>query len=783
MTQHLNQENNHLPLTPHKVFMVDDSMTSCLCVQELVENEAGVEFQYCTKGQEALSAISQFHPTVILQDLVMTDADGFELLRQYRKESGAKNIPVIIYSGEDDPKIKVKAFSLGASDFIQKGNDPEELLARLLYHSRRYQSLTQAESSQAGLKLPTKHTVKVFMVDESQFACKVVGLMFANEENVSFSCCTDPAKAISRAEEFLPTVIIQSLSLDDFAGMGLLKTFRTAPSTKDVPIIILSGTQDTKIKVQALESGANDYILKSAEKSELVSRVKSHSSEYYNLMRSHFSQTQADVDAVSVAVKVLMIDDSKFFCATVGQMLGTERNIDFHCCTEPKQAFDMARELSPTVILLDLEMPELTGFDLLTIFRDDPYTSDIPVIVLSGTTTSAIKAKAFTYGANDYMEKKMDKIELISRIQYHSRGYINSVRLKDSIQELLEAHKRLELQGKFIRKTFGRYLSDEIVSSILESPDGLELGGELREISIMMSDLRGFTSLSEALPPEDVLAILNNYLLTMTDILQSQGGTIDEFIGDAILAMFGAPHTRHDDAERAVSCAVAMQLAMTQVNEWNRKHGYPEVSMGIGVHTGAVVVGNIGSEKRSKYGIVGKNVNLTSRIESYTVGGQILVSVQTLDACGPILRVDSMLEVMPKGVSEPITLYEIGGIGGRHHLYLPEKKGGIIQRLVSPLPMKITVLEGKHGGTQCHEALLTAINGRDGEMVCALPLERMANIKGSLFNESGDLMSDGLYAKILEVPVEGSSSFRINFTFVPIEAAQFLDMLEGKTEQ
>lgn len=782
MPQDQNQHNSNQPITPHKIFMIDDSVMNCLCIQELVERVNRVEFQYCVKGQEALSVISQFHPSVILLDLIMPDADGFELLRQYRKDPVAKNIPVIIFSGENDPKIKVKAFSLGASDYIQKGDDPEELVARLLYHSRRYLDLAPADSCQLDLKLPTKHTVKVFMVDESQFACKIVGQMFANEENVSFSSCTDPAKAILRAEEFMPTVIIQSLSLDDFAGMGLLKTFRAAPGTRDVPIIILSGTQDTKIKIQALECGANDYILKSAEKSELISRVKIHSSEYYNLLRSRFSQTQTEVDTANIPVKVLMIDDSKFFCTTVGHMLSNERNIVFHFCTEPKLAFDITRELAPTVILLDLEMPELTGFDLLSIFRDNPYTFDIPVIVLSGTTTSAIKAKAFTSGANDYMEKKMDKIELISRIQYHSRAYLNSVRLKDSIQELLEAHKRLELQGNFIRKTFGRYLSDEIVSSILESPDGLELGGEQREITIMMTDLRGFTSLSESLPPEDVLAILNNYLLTMTDILQNGGGTIDEFIGDAILAMFGAPHIRDDDAERAVSCAVAMQLAMATVNKWNREHGYPDVAMGIGVHTGTVVVGNIGSVKRSKYGIVGKNVNLTSRIESYTVGGQILVSAQTLDACGPILRVDSTLEVMPKGVSEPITLYEIGGIGGGHNLYLPEKKEGNIRRLAAPLPMKITVLEGKHGGALCHEALLVAVDGRDGEMECALPLERMVNIKGTLFDESGGFMNDGLYAKVLELPPDGSGSFRINFTFLPVEAARFLDEQERQPE-
>ena len=132
----------------------------------------------------------------------------------------------------------------------------------------------------------------------------------------------------------------------------------------------------------------------------------------------------------------------------------------------------------------------------------------------------------------------MDKVELGSRIRYHTRGYINSRRLQESITDLLEARKRLEIQRNFIRKTFGRYLSDEVVGNILDTPEGLELGGEKRAITILMSDLRGFTSLSERLPPEDVLSIINNFLLVMTDILMKYHGTIDEFIGDAILAMF-----------------------------------------------------------------------------------------------------------------------------------------------------------------------------------------------------------------------------------------------------
>ncbi|HUV12452.1 MAG TPA: adenylate/guanylate cyclase domain-containing protein, partial [Acidobacteriota bacterium] len=171
--------------------------------------------------------------------------------------------------------------------------------------------------------------------------------------------------------------------------------------------------------------------------------------------------------------------------------------------------------------------------------------------------------------------------------------------------------------------------------------------------------------------------------------------TIDEFISDAILVIFGAPFLRPDDPQRAVACAVEMQLAMEGVNHRFQELGYPEVEMGIGINTGEVVVGNIGSSKRSKYGVVGHHVNLTSRIESYTVGGQIYVSKNTLDRCGSILRVDGEMEVMPKGVDHEITIYDIGGIGGDFNVSLPERIAEEFVALEPPLLVDAWVVDGK----------------------------------------------------------------------------------------
>jgi class 3 adenylate cyclase len=224
-----------------------------------------------------------------------------------------------------------------------------------------------------------------------------------------------------------------------------------------------------------------------------------------------------------------------------------------------------------------------------------------------------------------------------------------------------------------IKDTFGRYLTQEVVKRLLDSKDGLELGGEIRELSIMMSDLRGFTALTSTMQPEQVIRFLNRYLGKMVDIILDHRGIIDEIIGDGILAFFGAPEALENHPELAVACALKMQLAMTEINAQNEADGLPHLEMGVAVNTGEVVVGNIGSEKRAKYGAVGAQVNFTGRVESFTVGGQILISKGAYERLSEKLDVKQILEVEMKGVPGKVKLYDVRGLAGPHGAYLTER--------------------------------------------------------------------------------------------------------------
>lgn len=344
------------------------------------------------------------------------------------------------------------------------------------------------------------------------------------------------------------------------------------------------------------------------------------------------------------AGSILVVDDNAMNRDMLSRRL-TRRGHTVACAEDGQAALAMLDEGAFDLVLLDIMMPGISGIEVLTRIRETRDAAELPVIMATAKDEQADIVGALDLGANDYVTKPLEFPVVLARV---------NVQL-----QLKAANAALEQRNEFIRSVFGRYLTDEIVDTVLDSPTGLALGGERREITILMADLRGFSSFASHRDPADVMTMVNHFLSVMTDVILRHGGTIDEFIGDAVLALFGAPRPLVDHARRAVDCATQMQRAMDEVNALNRAKDLPEVEIGVGVHTGEVIVGNIGSERRTKYGVVGDAVNLTSRIESFTRGGQVLVSEQTFRACGGAVTAREEFTVRPKGYDREISLFEI----------------------------------------------------------------------------------------------------------------------------
>ena len=345
--------------------------------------------------------------------------------------------------------------------------------------------------------------------------------------------------------------------------------------------------------------------------------------------------------------------------------------------------------------------------------------------------------------------KQIRQLHVTTSYQHNGEEKVGIVVVISDISELTELrdavkamerikslNHQLEMRNKLLSETFGRFLSDEIVRQLLETPDGLALGGKKRTLTIMMSDLRGFTALSEQMEAKDLITMLNHYLGEMTQIIQKWNGTIIEFIGDGILAIFGAPLPSECHASDAVASAVEMQACMDEINQWNAIRGYPMLEMGIGLNTGEVIVGNIGSEKRTKYGVVGSHVNLAGRIESYTVGGQILVSPLTRQLVAEPLEIAQELKVFPKGVKEPLTLSHVKGIGGKYGLTCGQKKSEMVT-LETPRKVEFFVIREKHSDLECSVGYLTAVSKTEALMETDVELMEYDNLQleagGKLF--------------------------------------------------
>ncbi|MGB8992837.1 MAG: adenylate/guanylate cyclase domain-containing protein [Desulfobaccales bacterium] len=348
--------------------------------------------------------------------------------------------------------------------------------------------------------------------------------------------------------------------------------------------------------------------------------------------------------------------------------------------------------------------------------------------------------------------------------------------LKDSREQLVDLNEQLERRNQFIRETFGRYTSDDIVGVLLDMPEGLKLGGEKRQVTLLMSDLRGFTALVERLEPTVVVALLNHYLSAMVEIIQRYSGTVDEIIGDAIFVLFGAPLVMPDAAQSAVRCALEMQKAMLEVNEYNLKQGWPEIEMGIALHTGEVVVGNIGSTKRSKYGVVGRAVNLTARIESFTVGGQVLVSPTLIHAADQGLILGDEVKVHAKGMREALKCRELLGHENHPEILIEEEETSFAT-LAEPLPFSYARLTGKHLDDQMHPGTMVCLSHRRAVVEVTEMLPPHTNIMLRLEVETGEEESPEVYAKVMHPKDESDRHYIIHFTSVPPAVHAWLQRL------
>ncbi len=396
------------------------------------------------------------------------------------------------------------------------------------------------------------------------------------------------------------------------------------------------------------------------------------------------------------------------------------------------------------------------------------------VTIFSGVVCYAIISVLYLF-IDPVIQTSRSSLILENRIITHAvflifiLGMLSSKYLVSKTEtSLMLERRKLSEMAALLKQMFGRYLSPEVMESIIEDPSSLALGGERRRVTIVMTDLRGFTSLSERLEPEEVVVLLNTYYEVLMDVILDYKGTINKIIGDALLIVFGAPLRAEDHTKRAVACAIEMQNKMETINALNRQQGLPELEMGIGINETEVIVGNIGSSKRSSYTVVGSGVNMTSRIESYSVGGQILISESVKELMNGLIRIDAQREVTPKGADRPIKIYEVGSIAGDYHLVLEKKKPDFIA-LKKKIPVYCHSLEGRAVGEIRGDCNIIRLSPHGAEIATRAPMKPLTNLEMNIDHFDEKLANRSFYGKIMDCFGEKHPIMQVRFTAVPPE--------------
>jgi adenylate cyclase len=331
-------------------------------------------------------------------------------------------------------------------------------------------------------------------------------------------------------------------------------------------------------------------------------------------------------------------------------------------------------------------------------------------------------------------------------------------------------------------RSFARYAPEEIVRDVVLSGREAILSGERREVTVLFSDLRGFTSFAERIRPEEVVAILNDHFELLVGTIVQHRGFVVDFLGDAVFAVFGAPKRAADHVEQAVACAIEMQRARAARNETHRARGWPPLEMGTGIDTGPAVVGNMGSARRIKYGVVGHLVNAAARIETFTVGEQVLVSNGVRRALGDRLVVDGPLEAEGKGLESAMILWEVRALHGERTLVLPSAARELVA-LSHPLDAVVRLYLGKHLDTQSYAARVHRLGAGGAELSSSAPLEAFSAVRVHLPGLAGSREHEVDGAVVAVSERSGVPTARVRFTGVGWSEREELDALARNSDE
>jgi len=349
-----------------------------------------------------------------------------------------------------------------------------------------------------------------------------------------------------------------------------------------------------------------------------------------------------NISSLDTEFRVLLVDDTPTNLAVLKDTLVSEKyKLGF--ANSGEKALNIIPIFSPDLILLDIMMPGIDGYEVCNRLKQDPKTKNIPIIFITAKKETKDIVQGFQAGGVDYISKPFHKEEVCARI----RNHLELQFLRKQNEERLKA-------------TMTRYLGSELVDTLMESGEEV-MRTNKQEVTILFSDIRSFTSISEELSIEETVDLLKEYFSLMVNCIHKEKGMLDKFIGDAVMAVFGAPISLKDHADRGVACAISMIKTLGEFNEERKALGKIPLEIGIGINSAPVISGNIGSTDRMDYTVIGDGVNTASRTESACkfYGATILICEYTVKALKGNYQLRELDRVFFKGKHKPRRVFEV----------------------------------------------------------------------------------------------------------------------------
>jgi class 3 adenylate cyclase len=345
--------------------------------------------------------------------------------------------------------------------------------------------------------------------------------------------------------------------------------------------------------------------------------------------------------------KILVVDDdwlNRDLLSTYLRHMGA----DVLSANDGAQALEIATGDPPDVILMDINMPRMDGVEATRHLKAHPATQFVPVVVVTALDGDEEKIRAIEAGADDFITKPYSSLLLTTRVR--------------ALLKIKQLNDQLQARNQLLRKVLNRYVAEEVTSAILTDPEkNLQLGGETRQVTVLFADIRGFTNFTEKHTAAQVVDALNQIFPALTKVVFKHRGTFNKYLGDAIMAFYGAPLAGPDDPLRAVYTALEMREAFEGLLTGEGGDLLQGLGLGIGLHSGEATVGNVGSESLMDYTVIGDTVNVAQRLTEDARSSQILISEATYLLVREQVSAERLDTRPIRGRREPMTVYQLSG--------------------------------------------------------------------------------------------------------------------------